>query len=155
MSSSRGTLYSVAADSNSAFKEDPVWARLTDAPALPSRTTPASPAPPSLKNSRRSILGERSSEHISPLLCITATPELPRAFFTTSTAPAAVLHGCGQNQGRKGLTVQDANFPHREETRVVLITIMEQLARKLKASERVPEKFLRRDGAWRVGVIRR
>src|SRR5215211_1619134 len=140
MSSSCGTPYSVAADSNSAFKEDPVWARPPVAPALPSRTAPTSPAPPSLKNSRRAILGERSSEHISPLLCITATPELPRAFFTTSTAPAAVLHGCGQNQGRKGLTVQDANFPLRE-TRVVPATIMEQLVRKLKASERVPEKI--------------
>src|SRR5215211_3333805 len=68
MSSSRGTLYSVAADSNSTFKEDPVWAKLTVAPAVPSRTAPASPAPPSLKNSRRAILGERSSEHIFPPL---------------------------------------------------------------------------------------
>jgi hypothetical protein len=41
------------------------------------------------------------------------------------------------------LALQDANFPLREETRVILATIMEQLARKLKASERFSQKFPR------------
>src|SRR5918995_5823245 len=69
-SSSRGTPYSLAAASNSAAREDSVWAstRLPEEAVVTSRSAPASPAPPIRRNSRRSISPSECSVHIFPPL---------------------------------------------------------------------------------------
>src|SRR5918995_333391 len=131
-SSSRGAPYSLAAAPNSAAREDRVWAstRPPEEDAVPSRTAPASAAPPIRRNSRRSISPGECSVHIFPPL------EYPDGALLIR-----VLRGWDRPNAHPGERSREdvrsgTRSPPPEETSAVFAAIIEQECRKRKVSDR-------------------